>query len=332
MATKKIVGLLISLMAIFAMVGCSGNSNAGNSGEGNSSSSGNTSNVVITTGDTGGTLYPIGASVTKIVNSGQDTIKLTNQASGGSVENVTLLQNGDAEFAIMGGDVAVNGYEGTDTYEGDPQKLSGVFVAYDQPLTIVTLADSDINSIQDIKGKKVVVGQPGSGNEVKSKRMLEILDITYDDFNPQFISFSEAVDGLKDNHVDVGMFWAGSPNASIMDLATTKDIKFITLSDEERELVSSKHGYYVDYTLPAGLYKGMDEDIQTLSVNAQIVTSPEVDEEVVYTFVKTLFENVDTFNTSHDAVKDFSLEKASKNTIPLHPGAEKYYKEVGAIQ
>ena len=147
MTTKKIVSLFISLMAVIVMVGCSGNSNAGNSdsGESNSSSSGNTSNVVITTGDTGGTLYPIGASVTKIVNSGQDTIKLTNQASGGSVENVTLLQNGDAEFAIMGGDVAVNGYEGTDTYEGDPQKLSGVFVAYDQPLTIVTLADSDIN-------------------------------------------------------------------------------------------------------------------------------------------------------------------------------------------
>ncbi|RBW68566.1 TAXI family TRAP transporter solute-binding subunit [Bacillus taeanensis] len=322
MKTRKIVGLFISLIVIFAMVGCSDNSSAG----------GNKSNVTITTGGTGGTLYPIGASITKIVNGGQDTIKVTNQASGGSVENVTLLQQGDAEFAIMGGDVAVNGYEGADVYEGNPQKLSGVFVAYDQPLTIVTLADSDINSIQDIKGKKVVVGQPGSGNEVKSKRMLEILDITYDDFEPQFISFSEAVDALKDNHVDVGMFWSGSPNASIMDLATTEDIKFISLSDEERERVSSTHAYYVDYTLPAGLYEGMDEDMTTLSVNAQVVTSPEVDEDVVYTFVKTLFENVDDFSVSHDAVKDFSLKTATENTIPLHPGAEKYYKEVGAIE
>ncbi|MBD1382934.1 TAXI family TRAP transporter solute-binding subunit [Metabacillus arenae] len=327
MTTKKVAGLFISLMVIFAMIGCSGNSSSGNSNAG-----GNKSNVTITTGGTGGTLYPIGASITKIVNGGQDTIKVTNQASGGSVENVTLLQNGDAEFAVIGGDVAVNGYEGTDIYKDDPQKLSGVFVAYDQPLTIVTHADTDINSIQDIKGKKVVVGQPGSGNEVKSKQMLEILDITYDDFKPQFISFSEAVDALKDNHVDVAMFWAGSPNASIMDLATTEDIKFISLSNEERELVSGTHAYYVDYTLPSGLYEGMDEDVTTLSVNAQIVTSPEVNEDVVYTFVKTIFENVEEFNASHDAVKDFSLETASRNTIPLHPGAEKYFKEVGAIE
>lgn len=324
MNTKKVISLFILLLAASMVIGCSNSSSSSESNEGNSS----TSNAIITTGGTGGTLYPIGASLTKIVNANQDKVKLTNQASGGSVENVTLLQSGSAQFAIMGGDVAASGYEGKDDYEGDPQKLSGVFVAYDQPLAIVAPANSDINSLQDIKGKKVVVGSPGSGNEVKTKLMFDILGITYDDFKPEFVGYSEAVDALKDKNVDAALFWAGSPNASIMDLSTTHDMKFIPLSDEEIEKVSNERGHYTKYTLPAGLYEGLDEDMNTLSVNAQIVTSPEVDEEVVYSFVKSVFENEDKFRNSHDAVKDFTIESAHKDTIPLHPGAEKYYKEV----
>ncbi|WP_339183399.1 TAXI family TRAP transporter solute-binding subunit [Oceanobacillus sp. FSL W7-1293] len=321
MKIKKIMFLILLTSIFMVMAACSGNSDASNS-----------NNAIITTGGTGGTLYPVGASITKVVNGGQDTIKLTNQASGGSVENVSLLHNGDAEFAIIGGDEAINAYEGTDHYEDDPQNINGVFVAYDQPLAIVVRADSNISSVQDIKGKKVVVGQPGSGNEVKTKRMLEILDIKYKDIDPQFIGYSEAVDALKDNHVDVILFWAGSPNASIMDLATTEDINLISLSKEEQELISDTHSYYGEYTIPAGTYEGVDKDIETLSVNAQIVTNSEVDEDIVYTFTKTIFENIEEFNTSHDAIKDFSLETATNNPIPLHPGAEKYYKEVDAIE
>jgi uncharacterized protein len=318
--TKHILGILVSLMVIVGMVGCS------------NSASGDSSNVIITTGGTGGTLYPIGASITKIINANQDSIKVTNQSSGGSVENITLLENDEVEFAIIGGDVAVNAYEGVGIYEGEAKDVSGVFVAYDQPLAFITLADSNINSIEDIKGKKVRVGQPGSGNEKKTKEMLGVLGITYDDFDPQFISFSEAVDALKNNQIDAALFWSGSPNASIMDLATTEDIKLIGLSDEERQTISDAHGYYVDYTLPAGVYEGIDEDVQTLSVNAQVVAANDVDNEIVYNFVKTLFENVDEFSSSHDAVKDFTSESATKNTIPLHPGAEKYYKEAGIIE
>ncbi|MCP3028347.1 TAXI family TRAP transporter solute-binding subunit [Halobacillus sp. A5] len=322
MTIKKAILTLISIGIILIMTGCSGASNA----------NGGSKNVMITTGDTGGTLYPIGASITKIVNDKQKDIKLTNQASGGSVENVNLLQQNDSEFAIIGGDVATDAYEGEDFFKDEPKNVSGVFAAYSQPLAILTRADSPINSIQDIKGKSIRVGEPGSGNEVKTKKVLENLGITYDDINPQFISFSESVDALKNNQIDAAMFWAGSPNASIMDLSTTEDIKLISLSEEERKVISSKMPYFENYSIPAGVYDGVDEEVQTLSVNAQVVASNEASEEVVYSFTKALFENLESFNESHGAVKDLTVENAASNTIPLHPGAEKYFKEKGIIE
>ncbi|PWA07795.1 C4-dicarboxylate ABC transporter substrate-binding protein [Pueribacillus theae] len=344
MKNFRILSLILTFAFVLILAACGGSigeSTSSNGGEADSglegssdSTSGETQSVVLTTAGTSGTFYAVGAAFTQIVNNNSNVLDVTNQASGGSVENVRLIDNKEVAFAMLGGDSAVDAYNGKREFEGEPRKdeLKGLFSMYSQPLNLVALADSGIKSFSDLEGKKVAVGAPGSGSEVKSQITLESLGLPYDSgVKQQYLSFSEAADGMKDGQIDAAFVWAGVPTPAVQDLAAIRDIVVIPFTDEEVEKVNAAQEAIYGETIPGGTYDGVDEDIQTLAVNTQVVAGADVDEEIVYEFVKQIFDHIDDVHAAHNSMKEMTLESAPKNVIELHPGAKKYFEEKGVL-
>ncbi|MFS0574031.1 TAXI family TRAP transporter solute-binding subunit [Sporosarcina sp. 179-K 3D1 HS] len=321
---KKHLTLLSVLIIVLLLAAC-----------GNAGANGNAkTNYTLTTAGTSGSFYAIGAAITQVLNNNSESLNVTNQASGGSVENIRLLDNKEVEFALVGGDSAVGAYEGTGEFEGESRKetLRGVFSMYSQPLSLVVLKDSGISTIQDLQGKKVAVGAPGSGSEVKSKEVLEVLGLPYDTgVKQQYLSFAEAVEGMKDGQIDAAFIWAGVPVPAVQELASVRDIDLIDISEEEAAKVNQSNSAIYAETIPANTYSGIENEKKTLAVNTQIVVHADVDDEVVYEFVKQFFENIGDIHAAHESMKGVTLETAPINTIELHSGAAKYYEEQGVL-
>ncbi|MEK3934850.1 TAXI family TRAP transporter solute-binding subunit [Sporosarcina sp. FSL W7-1349] len=320
---KQLKALSVIFMLLF-LVAC-GNADANGDAK---------TNYTLTTAGTSGSFYAIGAALTQVLNNNSEILNVTNQASGGSVENIRLLDNKEVEFALVGGDSAVGAYEGKGEFEGESREdlLRGVFSMYSQPLSLVVLKDSGISSFQDLQGKKVAVGAPGSGSEVKSKEVLEVLGLPYDSgVKQQYLSFAEAVEGMKDGQIDAAFIWAGVPVPAVQELASVREIDLITITEEEASKINQSNSAIYAETIPANTYSGVDEDKKTLAVNTQIVVGADVDEEIVYEFVKQVFENIDDIHAAHESMKEVTIETAPNNTIELHPGAVKYYEEQGVL-
>ena len=287
--------------------------------------------VSIGTGGTGGVYYPYGGGVAEIWSKKVDGVKAVAEVTGASVENTKLCSKGETLFGEIMSDVAYQAYTGTGKFKGKPQKILGMFVMYPNVYHVVTRADSGVNSLSDLKGKKVSVGAPGSGTEFMTNLILEgALGISYKSFKVFRLSFNENANALKDNSIDVGIWCVAPPTSSIMDLATTHKIKIIPFSKEEIAKVTSKYPFYSGYTLPAGVYKGQDKPVYTASVWNTFICNADLDEELVYKLTKAVFENQDFLIKIHHFAKYTTPENAVKySAIPLHPGAAKYIREKG---
>ncbi|NPA25812.1 MAG: TAXI family TRAP transporter solute-binding subunit [Deltaproteobacteria bacterium] len=287
--------------------------------------------VSIGTGGTGGVYYPYGGGVAEIWSKKVDGVKAVAEVTGASVENTKLCSKGETLFGEIMSDVAYQAYTGTGKFKGKPQKILGMFVMYPNVYHVVTRADSGVNSLSDLKGKKVSVGAPGSGTEFMTNLILEgALGISYKSFKVFRLSFNENANALKDNSIDVGIWCVAPPTSSIMDLATTHKIKIIPFSKEEIAKVTSKYPFYSGYTLPAGVYKGQDKPVYTASVWNTFICNADLDEELVYKLTKAVFENQDFLIKIHHFAKYTTPENAIKySAIPLHPGAAKYIREQG---
>jgi TRAP transporter TAXI family solute receptor len=270
----------------------------------------------------------------QIFNSKIANMNVTAQATGASVENLKLISQKEAELAIVQNDMTDYAYNGTEAFKD--AKVENVRVIgnlYPEVIQIVASADSGINTIEDIKGKKFSVGAPGSGVEANARQLLDVLGMTYNDFSANYLSFAESADSLKDNHIDGFMFVSGVPNAAIQDTATTSSLKFVSIPDDVINELTTKYPFFVEIIIPAGTYKGQDADVKTVAVTATLIVGAEVSEQVVYDLTKALFENQPELATAHAKGAELSLESAVKGvSVPFHPGAEKYYKEVGAIK
>ncbi|MGM9951231.1 MAG: TAXI family TRAP transporter solute-binding subunit [Lysinibacillus sp.] len=290
-------------------------------------------NIIMTTAGTSGTFYAVGAAIAQNLNNNAEGIQITNQASGGSVENIRLLDRQEVHFAIVGGDSATGAYNGTHEFEGDPKNdmIRGVLGMYSQPLSLVVLEKSGIESFSDLKGKRVAVGAPGSGSELKSREVLEVLGLPYDTgVKQQYLSFADAVEGMKDNQIDAAFIWAGVPAPAVQELGSARDIKLIHFTEEEVEKVSETNPSIFGHVIKGGLYKQEKEDFLTLAINTQIVTRADIPDDLVYTFMKGFFENLEEIQVAHESLNEISLEKADKEIVEIHPGAKKYYDEVRA--
>jgi len=177
------------------------------------------------------------------------------------------------------------------------------------------------------------VGAPGSGVEANARQLLDVMGMTYNDFSANYLSFSESADSLKDKHIEGFMFVSGVPNAAIQDTATTSNLKFISISDDMIKKLIDKYPFFTEIVIPAGTYKGQSADVKTVAVKATLIVGSEVSEKVVYDLTKALFDNQKELAEAHAKGAELSLENAVKGvSVPFHPGAEKYYKEVGAIK
>ena len=278
----------------------------------------------IATGGTGGVYYPMGGGLAEVIN---------NKIEGGaSVENMGLVATGDADLAIGLADTVRQAHTGEGRFEGQAlPMIHGVASLYANMVQIVTLADSGITSIDDLKGKRVSVGAPGSGTEVNAAEILNANGITYDDFDAQRLNFNETADALANGDIDAGFWSVGAPTSSILNLATTQSIAMIEMTDAQLEAAAAASPTFAITALAGGTYEGVDADVKVIGVPNVLVASAETDEETIYQITKAMFENIADLRAVHPAANQTTVEFTLNATpIPLHPGALRYYEEIGA--
>ncbi|MCA1772255.1 MAG: TAXI family TRAP transporter solute-binding subunit, partial [Halomonas sp.] len=276
--------------------------------------------------------YPIGGGFAEMINEHIEGAQATAEVTGASVENMGLIMRGEADLALVLADTAYQAYNGSgDFEERQIENTRALASVYPNAVQLVTLADSDIESLEDLEGKRVSVGAPGSGTELNARALLEANGISYDDFTPQRLNFNETADAIRDGDIDAGFWSVGPPTSSIMNLATTRDIRLIGLSDEEVANAQEEEEVFAPYELEEGLYEGMDEAVQTIGIPNVLVVNSEMDEDLAYQLTQLLFENTDELIAVHPAANDTTVEFTMESTpVPLHPGAIRYFEEIDA--
>ena len=285
----------------------------------------------IATGGTGGTYYPMGGGFAEMINNHIEGAQATAEVTGASVENMGLIMRGDADMALALADTVYQAYTGTGDFEGrqieDTRALASL---YPNAIQLVTLAESDVHSLADLEGKRVSVGAPGSGTELNARALLEANGISYEDFTPQRLNFNETADAIRDGDIDAGFWSVGPPTSSIMNLAATRDIRLIGLSDEEVANAQEDVAVFARYSLGENLYEGMDEAVPTIGIPNVLVVNAAMDEELAYQLTQLLFEHTDELIAVHPAAKDTTIEFTLESTpVPLHPGTIRYLEETG---
>ena len=286
----------------------------------------------IATGGTGGVYFPMGGGLAEVINNHVDGYAAVAEVTGASVENMGLVATGDSDFALALADVVYQGYTGTGRFEGQQLATTRALASmYANMIQIVTLDGSGITSLEDLRGQRVSVGAPGSGTEVNAQTILNANGITYDDIEEQRLNFNETADALRNGDIDAGFWSVGAPTSSILNLATTNDIVIIPLSDAEREAAMAESAVMAKVDLAGGTYEGVADDVPTIGIPNVLIVSSETPDDLAYAVAKAMFENVEELRAVHPAANqttvDFTL---SATPIPLHPGALRYYEEIGA--
>jgi uncharacterized protein len=288
--------------------------------------------INVLTGGTSGVYYPLGVALSEIYGESIEGARTQVQATKASVENLNLLQQGKGEIAFALGDSVQLAAEGNTEagFPGPLDKLRGIAAIYPNYIQIVASQESGIKTLADLKGKSLSVGAPASGTELNARAIFEAAGMSYEDLGKvEYLPFAESVELIKNRQLDATLQSAGLGVASIRDLATSLPINVVAVPAETVEKIGSP---YVAVTIPAGTYDGQTEDVQTAAVGNILVTHSDVSEETAYQMTKALFENLDKMTAAHAAAKDIKLEEAAKGIpIPLHPGAERYYKEAGVM-
>lgn len=329
---KKRMSLLLALMLIFGtlLAGCSDSQESGKDSAGGNSSSSEKTFLTIATGGSSGPYFALGGALSNLFNEKIDGVNVSVQSTGASAVNATLLGTKKAEIAFAMNDVISYAYTGEEVFKdkGKVENLRGIASLYPNFVQVVTVEGTGINEISDLKGKRVGVGAPGSGTEVNARQILSAHGITYEDIDEDFLSYAESIEQLKNGAVDVAFLTSGLPNATIMDLSTTHDVKIVPIRKEPIEKLAEEYPFYSSEMIPAGTYDN-EEDVETAAVMTLLVTREDLPEELVYNITKTIFENLNVLVETHSTAKKITLDTVEKGmSVPLHPGAEKYYKEI----
>ncbi len=293
--------------------------------------------ITIGTGGVTGTYYPTGGAVCRLVNKmKKDTkIRCNVESTGGSVYNINTIKNGELDFGIAQSDVVYQAANGTKKFEGKKvEKLRSVMAIYPELFTLVTRKDANIKDIMGVKGKRINLGNPGSGNEATALALFKKLDIKKSDLAfAGALKAAEMPDALRDNKIDGYFYMVGHPTANIKDASNSLDVKITPISGAKIDEFVKENPYFAQADVPGKLYKGNDEPTPTFGVKAVLVSSTDVSEKAVYTVVKAILDNFDEFKKLHPAYANITKESLLKGlAAPLHDGAKKYYKEAGLIK
>ncbi|NJF24805.1 TAXI family TRAP transporter solute-binding subunit [Thermococcus sp. Bubb.Bath] len=331
----KMKAISIVAILVFALVasGCiGGGTTSSSSTTGSQSQTGSskyTGEITIYTGGTSGVYYPLGSKYAQLLNDAGINAKAVT--SGASVSNAQAIGNGNAQAAIMQNDVAYYAYNGLYMFNGKPiKKLRGVAALYPETVQFVVKADSEIKSLQDLNGKKVAIGAPGSGTAVAAEQILKAAGV-WDSIQKVNQKFSQAAQALKLGQIDAAVIVSGAPTPAITEIAVNTPVRVLPISDDIlNKLKNEGYIFYVRQNLSKDTYNGMTEDTPTVAVKAILVVSADLPDSVVYDMTKVLFDNVDALRAVHAKAKYISLQTALDGmSIPLHPGAAKYYEEKG---
>lgn len=327
MKKRSLALLLATTLILVSLVGCVDRD--AEEGTDDGGSNGGTNFVAIATGGTAGAYYPLGGALANIYNS-IDGVTANPEATGASVENIGLISSGQSQVAFVQNDIAYYAWEGIESFESsDPIKnIRGLSVLYPEVIQLIATEDSGIKTVNDLKGKRIAVGAPGSGTEVNARQILQAYGLSYDDVNEDYLSFNEAADQLKNKQVDAAFVTAALPTSAVTEVTQTADINLVPLELDKIEQLKSEYPFYTDVVIPSGTYKDVDEDITAAAVMAMLVVPEELDEELVYELTKQLFEQRQVIVDSHARGNDINLESAlSGMPIDVHPGAKRYYDE-----
>ncbi|WP_025898263.1 TAXI family TRAP transporter solute-binding subunit [Sneathiella glossodoripedis] len=294
--------------------------------------------ITIGTGGQTGVYYQVGGAICKLVNRGakDHNIKCTH-TTGGSTKNINGIRAGDLDLGVAQSDWQYHAYHGTAPKQfpdGAFKELRAVFSVHPEPFTVVARADAGIEKFEDLKGKRVNVGNPGSGQRGTMEVVMEKMGWTMDDFAlASELKSSEHSAALCDNKIDAFVFTVGHPTGNIKEAATTCDVKLVPVTGPAIDKLVEENAYYAKADVKGGTYKGNDADVPVFGVGATFVSSTKTDEETVYQIVKAVFENFDRFRKMHPAFANLDKKAMISNNLsaPLHPGAVRYYKEAGLM-
>lgn len=313
MKARKVLTLLMILCLAVSMTGCSGKER-----------------MMFGTGGTAGTYYAYGGVLAQYMKNYAD-VRVTAVSTGGSKVNIQSVQDGDFQLGFAQSDVMTYGWEGTRAFENDgpTHDFRVLGCLYAETVQLITM-DDDINSVEDLKGKKVSIGEAGSGVYFNALDVLNGAGITLDDINPQYQSFEASKESLKDGNIDAAFIVAGAPTTAITELATTNGVRLVNIDGELRDKITADCPYYAKFQIPAGTYPGQDEPVETITVEATVIVSANADEDTVYNLTAAIFDHIDEITKENAKGAELSLENASQITnVPYHAGAARYYAEHG---
>ena len=285
--------------------------------------------VTIATGGSSGPYNIIGTTLGQIYSKTYD-VNAKAQSTGASIQNVNLVNQGKAEMALTMSDVLSQAIAGEGSFPEKVENVAQVAALYPNYVQIVTSKKTGIKTMDDLKGKRVAVGDLNSGTEMNARALLQGHNITYDDLKIDYLGFSEAVDALRGGKIDAAVLTSGLPNASIMELEQGFDLQLVEIRKPMVDEISKDQAYFLSEEIPAGTY-GNAEPIPTAIIVNALVARKDLSEDDVYKLTKTFFESLNDLSNSHQAAKGITLEDAQKGLVaPLHPGAQKYYDEQSA--
>ncbi|MBQ4600256.1 MAG: TAXI family TRAP transporter solute-binding subunit [Oscillospiraceae bacterium] len=282
------------------------------------------------TGGTSGTYYAFGGVLGQYIMNNAD-INVTVVSTDGSKANIQGIDAGNYQLGTVQSDVMAYAWEGTRSFENDGKVDSFRVVAglYAESVQLITM-DPAIKSVADLKGKNVSIGAPGSGVFFNAIDVLGAAGLTEADIKPQYMSFADSTDGLKDGKIDAAFIVAGAPTPAITELCTTNDAYLVPIDGDIAAKLMNDCPFYTAYTIPAGTYEGQTEDVQTVTVKATMIVSADASEDDVYALTAAIFDNIAAITTEHGKGAELSIENATSGmTAPFHAGAAKYFAEKG---
>lgn len=310
---KQTLALIsMTLIIIMALVSCGG------------------AKMTMGTGGTGGTYYGFGSVISQYIEKNAE-IGCVPVSTDGSKANIQGIDSGDYQLGTVQSDVMAYAWAGTNTFADDGKVDSFRVIGglYAECVQIIT-TDSSIKSVSDLKGKSVSIGAPGSGVYFNAIDVLTAAGLTLDDIKPQYQSFNDSAESLKDGKIDAAFVVAGAPTPAVTELAATTGAYLVPIDGEVAEKIMSTCPYYTEYSIPAETYDGQTSDVTTIAVKATLIVSADADETTVYNITKAIFDNVEAISAEHAKGNELSLENATEGmAAPFHSGAAKYYAENG---
>ena len=341
---KKLFALLLTFCMLLTLAACGAGDTAPDSagGQEGGTSSGEVSLltaeerakefITVATGPTSGVYYPIGGAFATAL--GAWGYKTSAEATNATGANIQLILDGDAEIAIAMQDAVMQAYTATGAYEGSAaaDSLRALMRLWPNYVQLVTTSNTGIHSVEDLRGKRVGVGAANSGVEINARMILAAYGMSYDDIQPDYLAYSEAIDNMKNGQCDAVFVTSGLPNSSVMELSVSYDMVVVPIDGEGRDKLVEEYPYYAKATIPANTYNNK-EDVESVFVYNIMLVRKELSDDMVYDMLTGIFENIETIQASHNAAnKNIYLDVGVGDLqLPLHPGAEAFWREQGYL-